>query len=108
MKKIKTFVKKYHLDYLAITAGSVAVGALVYKLHMSHLFAESSGDGGIGVEPYTCEGFPGIRMNLYDYLEDGKQVLSDRLVFNRECYDQLHNICLECFEEALQKKAENE
>lgn len=107
IKKVKETAKKYHLDYLAIAAGGIAIGAVMHKLHMDHL-ANADGECAIGVEPYPIDGEACIRLNVYNCLKNGSKVLYDRLIFNKGDYDVFNGICLECLEEALQKKAENE
>ena len=108
LNKAKVFAKKYHLDYVAMAAGGIAVGALMYKLHLDHLNPTDC-DSAIGVEPYFIDGeTPGIRCNIYNLLEDGREVLAERLIFDRERFLKFDKLALECLEAALKVKAENE
>ena len=108
LQRAKEFAKKYHLDYLAIAAGSVAVGALAYKFHMDHLIPEDC-DAGIGVEPYFLDPeTPGIRCNVYKYLKDGTSILGDRLIFDKEDFLEFDKLCLEQLETAFKVRTENE
>lgn len=108
IKKVKETAKKYHMDYLAIAAGGIAVGALAYKLHLD-ITNRASRESGIGIEPFLIDGkTPGIACNVYDFMKNGEAVWKERLIFDREKFLEFDELALKCLEEALQKKAENE